>query len=124
MRINPILKKLTPIEREIFDLWKEVSPSTAYTQGLEEYAGKILVPSEEKLTELKKRLENLKKKTKDSGHIKFLNSLYLEIEFHEPYRVPSDATDGFFYHLVKEGINVAHMKSLASHTCLLSCCRL
>jgi len=116
--INPILKKLTPIEKEIFDLWKEVRPSTAYTQGLGEYAGKILVPSEEKLTELKKRLEGLNKKTRDRGHVKFLNSLFLEIEFYEPYRVPSDATDGFFYHLVKEGINVEHMKSLASHTCL------
>ena len=117
MGINPLLKKMTPIEKAIFEVWKEALPRTAYTQGLEEYAGKILIPSEEKLQKIKERIENLKKKTKDRGHIKFLNSIYMEMAFYEPYMVPSDATNGFFYHLVKEGINVEHMKSLASLTC-------
>ena len=117
MGINPILKKMTTIEKEIFEAWKEALPRTAYTQGLEEYAGKILIPSEEKLKKIKKRIETLKKKTRDRGHIKFLNSIYMEMEFYEPYMVPSVATNGFFYHLVKEGINVGHMKSLASSTC-------
>ncbi|MFQ6063877.1 MAG: hypothetical protein ACE5L6_00190 [Candidatus Bathyarchaeia archaeon] len=117
MGINPLLKKMKPIEREIFEVWKEAFPRTAYTQGLEEYAGKILIPSEEKIEKIKKRIENLKKKTKDKGQTKFLNSIYMEITFYEPYRVPSDATDAFFYHLVKEGINLTHMKTLASCTC-------
>ncbi len=117
MGINPILKRMPPIEKEIFEVWKEAFPHTAYTQGLKEYAGKILVPSEEKIKKIKKRIENLKKKTKDRGHIKFLNSIYMEMDFYEPYMVPSDATNGFFYHLVKEGIDVEHVKSLASYTC-------
>ncbi|TET19208.1 hypothetical protein E3J74_07665 [Candidatus Bathyarchaeota archaeon] len=117
MGINPILKKMTTIEREIFEVWKEAYPQTAYTQGFEEYAGKMLIPSEVKLTEIKKRLEDLKKRTKDRGHLKFLNSIYMDLNFYEPYRVPSEATNGFFYHLVKEGINVEHMKSLASAIC-------
>lgn len=117
MVVNPLLKKMSPIEKEIFKVWKEALPRTAYTQGLEEYAGKILIPSEEKLKKIKKRIQNLKKKTKDRGHVKLLNSIYMEMDFYEPYRVPSDATDGFFYHLAKEGINVEHMKSLASCTC-------
>ncbi len=117
MGINPLLEEMTPIEKEIFEVWKEALPRTAYTQGLEEYSGKILIPSEEKLQKIKKRIENLKKKTKERGQIKFLNSIYMELAFYEPYMVPSEATDGFFYHLVKEGINVEHMKSLASLTC-------
>jgi len=117
LRINPILKKMTAIEREIFEVWKEAYPRTAYTQGFEEYAGKMLIPSEAKLTEIKERIQDLKKKTKDRGHLKFLNSIYMNLDFYEPYRVPSEATNGFFYHLVKEGIDVEHMKSLASSVC-------
>lgn len=117
LAINPILRKMTPIEEEVFNVWKEARPLTAYVKGVEENAGKILVPSEKKLAEIRKRIENLKRKTKDAGHHRFLNSIYVGVEFYEPYRTPDDATDGFFYHLVKEGINVEHMKSLASSTC-------
>ena len=39
------------------------------------------------------------------------------MDFYEPFRGLSDATNGFFYHLVKEGINIEHVKSLASCTC-------
>jgi hypothetical protein len=108
---------MSPIEKEIFEVWKEAYPSTAYTSGLENYAGKILIPSEENLARLKKQIKNLRKKTTDKGHIKFLNSVYMDLGFFEPYRVPSAATDAFFYHLVKEGIHIEHMKSLASLTC-------
>lgn len=107
---------MSPIEKEIFEVWKEAFPSTAYTQGLENYAGGILIPSEENLARLKKRIENLRKKTTDKGHVKFLNSIYMDLDFYEPYKVPSAATDAFFYHLVKEGIHVEHMKSLATST--------
>jgi len=108
---------MSPIEKEIFEVWKEAYPNTAYTQGLENYAGRILVPSEENLARLKKRIENLRKKTTDKGHVKFLNSIYMDLDFYEPYKLPSAATDAYFYHRVKEGIHVEHMKSLVASTC-------
>ena len=33
------------LEDEIFEVWKELCPSEAYSQGLEEYAGKLFVPT-------------------------------------------------------------------------------
>ena len=39
------------LDDEIVELWKELSPSGAYTAGLEEYAGKLFIPSEENIKE-------------------------------------------------------------------------
>ena len=117
MGLNVLFKKMGPIEKEIFEVWKEAYPSVAYIYGLEEFAGKILVPSKKNLASLKKQIRSLSKKTTDKGHLKFLDSCYVDLDFYEPYMPPSTATNAFFYHLVKEGIRVEHMKSLASLTC-------
>jgi hypothetical protein len=115
--LNVLLKKLSPIEKETLEVWKEAYPSIAYTHGFDDFAGKIFVPSKKNMTRLKKQIKNLRKKTIDKGYLKFLDSCYMDLDFYEPYRVPSTATNAFFYHLVKEGIHVEHMKSLASLTC-------
>jgi hypothetical protein len=117
MVMNSIFKKMTSVEKEILEVWKAAYPSAAYTQGFDGYAGKILVPSKKNLANVKKQIRNLRKKTTDKGHLKFLDSFYVDLEFFEPYVVPSAATGAFFYHMVKEGIHVEHMKSLS----LLSC---
>jgi len=117
MVMNSIFKKMTPVEKEILEVWKAAYPSAAYTQGFNGYAGKILVPSKKNLVNLKRQVRNLRKKTSDKGHLKFLGSFYVDLEFFEPYVVPSAAIGAFFYHLVKEGIHVEHMKSLALLTC-------
>ena len=108
---------MSPVEKEIFEVWKEAHPNVAYTYGFDDFAGKILIPSKEKMARLKKQIRNIRKKTTDKGHLKFLDSCYMDLNFYEPYRVPSAATNAFFYHMVKEGIHVEHMKSLASLTC-------
>ena len=117
MVMNSIFKKMTPVEKEILEVWKAAYPSAAYTQGFDGYAGKVLVPSKKNLANLKRQVRNLRKKTSDKGHLKFLGSFYVDLEFFEPYVVPSAAIGAFFYHLVKEGIHVEHMKSLALLTC-------
>jgi hypothetical protein len=108
---------MSHVEKEILEVWKEAYPSAAYTHGFDDFAGKMLIPSKENIARLKKQITNLRKKTMDKGHLKFLGSCYVDLDFYEPYRVPSTATNAFFYHLVKEGIHVEHMKSLASSTC-------
>lgn len=117
MGLNVILTKMSPVEKEVFEVWKEVYPSVAYNYGLDDYAGKILVLSKENLTRLKKKIKGLMEKTTNKEHLKFLNSCLVDLDFIEPYMPPSAATGAFFYHLVKEGVNVEHMKSLAKLTC-------
>lgn len=117
MGLNVLLTKMSPVEKEIFEVWKEAYPSSAYVYGLDEYAGKILVPSKDNLTRLKRKIKSLMEKTTNKEHLKFLSSCYVDLDFFEPYMPPSAATGTFFYHLVKEGINVEHMKSLAKLTC-------
>jgi len=115
--LNVILTKMSPVEKEVFEVWKEVYPGAAYNYGLDDYAGKILVLSKENLTRLKKKIKGLMEKTTNKEHLKFLNSCLVDLDFVEPYMPPSAATGAFFYHLVKEGVNVEHMKSLAKLTC-------
>ncbi|MFX0097528.1 MAG: hypothetical protein ACFE7E_07195 [Candidatus Hodarchaeota archaeon] len=111
---NPLLKQLSPVEKKIFEFWKELWPVGAYQAGLSNYAGKMLVPTEENIERLKKKLTELKKEAEDEIQMKFLESLEQSINFryHEPYMIPSTATNAFFYHMVKEGIQRDHMMSL------------
>ena len=53
---NPLLKKLSPVEKKIFEFWKEVWPTGAYQAGLSKYAGKMLVPTEENIERLEKKV--------------------------------------------------------------------
>lgn len=111
---NPLLKELSPVERKIFEFWKELWPVSAYQAGLSRYAGKMLVPTEENIERLKKKLTELKKEAEDEIQMKFLESLEQSVNFryHEPYMIPSTVTNVFFYHMVKEGIQRDHMMAL------------
>lgn len=111
---NPMLKELSPVEKKIFEFWKELWPNGAYQAGLSSYAGKMLVPTKENIERLKKKLTELKKEAEDEVQIKFLESLEQSVNFryHEPYMIPSTVTNVFFYHMVKEGIQRDHMMSL------------
>ncbi len=113
MGMNSVFKKMTPVEDEILEVWKAAYPSSAYVHGFENCAGKILIPTKSNLANFKRQVRNLKRKTSNGEHLKFLDSVLVDLEFFEPYVVPSAVTNVFFYHMVKEGINVEHMKSLA-----------
>jgi hypothetical protein len=112
MGLNPILLEMSSVEKKLFELLKELSPSSVYIKGIEECAGKFFIPSEKNLKTLRKKLANILRESEDKTQRDVINSLIVSLEFHEPYMVPSDLTDTFFVHLVKEGIVTAHMKSL------------
>jgi len=105
---------MNDFEKKLFMLLKELSPSAAYVQGIEECAGKFLIPTKENLVLLKKKLSALSREAGDKTQNAVINSLKVALEFHEPYMVPSDLTDTFFVHLVKEGIVPKHLISLAN----------
>lgn len=114
MGLNPVLKELGPVEKKLFELLKELNPSAVYIQGIEECAGKFFIPSRKNITAMRNKLANLLKEAENKIQRALITSLIVNLEFHEPYMVPSDLTDTFFVHLVKEKIVTAHLTSLAS----------
>jgi len=106
---------MTDIEKKLFELLKELSPSAVYIHGIEECAGKFFIPSNKNLTTLRKKLANILKEAKNKIQQALITNLTFALEFHEPYMVPSDLTDTFFVHLVKEGIIANHLTSLAGY---------
>ena len=58
---NPILSKMSKVENEFFEWYKEFVPSSAYTDGASECAGKFFVPSQQNLLVAEKKLKNILK---------------------------------------------------------------
>ncbi|PKK85789.1 MAG: hypothetical protein CVT48_03925 [Thermoplasmata archaeon HGW-Thermoplasmata-1] len=102
------------IEKEIFEIWAAISPNKAFGEGYSEYAGKIFVPTEENEARLKSRIVEIRKRTDDEVYLRHLDSMEVDIDFHEPYRVPDAATWGFFGHIIKEGVNEEHLTSFTN----------
>jgi len=114
MGLNPILLEMSDVEKKLFELLKELSPSSVYVRGIEECTGKFFIPSKKNLTMLRRKLANILKESESEIQRAVIKGLILSLEFHEPYMVPSDLTDTFFVHLVKEGIVTEHIASLAN----------
>ncbi len=103
------------VEEEIFELWKELAPSSAFTAGLDDYAGRLFVPTEENVKLMLERIAELKTHAEDTVQKKFLQCLETELCFEEPYMALENTLWTFYGHLVKEGINVEHLLSLTSY---------
>ena len=103
------------IEKEIFELWKELNPSGAFTAGLDDYAGKLFVPTEVNVKRMLEEIGKLKKHAEDTVQQKFLQCLETELHFEEPHMALESILWTFYGHLVKEGIKVEHLLSLTSH---------
>jgi len=103
------------IEEEIFELWKELNPSSAFTAGLDDYAGKLFVSTEENVKAMLKRIAKLKTDVEDTVQQKILQCLETELGFEEPYMALESILWTYYGHLVKEGIKVEHLLSLTSY---------
>jgi len=115
MGLNPVFSEMSDVEKKLFEIVKELSPSTVYIYGIEECAGKFLIPSKKNIATAKRKLYNILKEAEDKVQHALITSFLVGLEFHEPYMVPSDLTDTFFVHLVKERIIVDHLTSLANY---------
>lgn len=104
------------LEDEIFEVWKELYPSEAYSQGLEEYAGKLFVPTPDNCKMILKRIRHLKSKTEDTVQKKFLISLEATLKYREAPHDLSDIVWTLFGHLIKEGIDSQHISSLLDYS--------
>jgi len=103
------------VEEEIFELWKELNPSSAFASGLDDYAGKLFVPTEGNVKRMLEKIAKLKTHAEDIVQQKFLRCLETELRFEEPYMALESILWVFYGHLVKEGIKIEHLLSLTSH---------
>src|SRR5579875_3758798 len=106
------MDKISEMDAQILDLWKEYNPSSAYTQGFNDKAGSFFVPTEENVKKIIIKAGQLKYKAVDILQLKVLDSIIQELEFDEPQMVLELVLGSIFNHMVKEGIVASHMKSL------------
>ncbi len=112
--VKVVKSSQSKVEEEIFKLWKELTPSSAFTAGLDNCAGKLFVPTGENLKRMSEKIQKLKTIAEDNGQQKFLQCLETELWFEEPYSALESILWTFYRHLVKEGIEVEHLLSLTS----------
>ena len=104
-----------PLDTEIMDFVKEVSPSGAYLMGFNDHAGKLFIASEANVRAALRKARALRARAKTELQRKVLDGLETAIMFDEPQPVLDDIVGTIFVHLAKEGINDAHMTSLLDY---------
>ncbi len=104
-----------PLDAQILDFVKEVTPSGAFILGFNEYAGRLFVASRANINEALRKVRALRAKAKTDLQRKVLDSLETGLLFDEPQPVLDDIVGTIFAHLVKEGVNDAHMLSLLDY---------
>lgn len=113
MKPNPILAEITPVEKQFYEWYKEIAPSSAYNQGASECAGRFFIPSKQNLDAAEKKLKGIMRRAQNKEQKRLFKSYLAGLRFNEPYMIPSGATGAFFTHLVKEGIVIDHLIPLA-----------
>ncbi len=103
------------IEKEVFELWKEISPESAFGSGLKEYAGQLWIPSHANVKKALTKIEKLHKKA-DPVVKKFLAAMRRDLLIEEPQDPPGALLSVFFTHLIVEGVNEKHLISLAEQS--------
>ena len=104
-----------PLDAQILDFVKEVNPSGAYLMGFNDHAGKLFIASQENVDSALKKVRGLRSKAKTELQRKVLDSMETGLLFEEPQPVLDDIVGTIFAHLVKEGVNDAHMLSLLGY---------
>ncbi len=102
------------LDKEIIQLWKDLSPSGAYIVGWNDCAGRLFIPSEQNLKGALERVRSLRRRAENDVQAKVLDSMEASLLFSEPQPVLDDIVGAIFAHLTKEGVDAKHMTSLLS----------
>ncbi len=111
----PVPKPASDVEAEIFSFFKEYDPSSAYINGLKEYAGKLFIPSRRNLEGFSRRVDELRLKAENEAQLKLLDSLSAAYTLGEPHGVPESILNAYFGYMIKEGIIASHMRQLTRY---------
>jgi len=107
------VKPSSVIENEVFEVWRELSPSGAFSAGLSHYAGHLMIPDAERLGKAEIKIDELIRRSDSEVEKKFLSSIKTYHFLGEAQIAPDMALDAFFTHMIKEGVRSTHMISLA-----------
>src|SRR5207245_8751213 len=114
--IVPVPKPASDVEAEIFEFAKESDPATTYLQGLNEYVGKLFIPSRKNLERIAKRTEELRLKAENDLQLRALDSLAAAFALQEPQSYPDGVLSAFFGYLIKEGVVLSNMNPITINT--------
>src|SRR2546428_10614171 len=106
----PLPKPASDVEAEICGLAKESDSATTYLQGVNEYVGKLFIPSRKNLERIAKRTEELRLKAENDLQLRVLDSLAAAFALQEPQSYPDGVLSAFFGYLIKEGLVQSHLK--------------
>jgi hypothetical protein len=106
------MKPKSEAEGMIFEVWKERLPARTFSAGLEEYAGRVFLPSQENIDRHVDTLRAARKKATDDIEVAFSKNLELGLLFEEPYTTPDEGLWAYFRHLVTEGLVPSHLIAL------------
>jgi hypothetical protein len=102
------------LDDDIVALWKELSPSSAYLLGWDEFAGMLFIPGEQNIKDALERVRALRRRAENDVQAKVLDSIEIGLLLPEPQPVLDDIVGAIFTHLTKEGVNEKHLTSLIS----------
>ena len=103
---------MKPIEKEIFEFWKQINPDITFKMGLNDYAATMFIPFTENVAAANKHVQTLKKRTKDPRIKKFLVAMEYSYKYPEPMDGPNIIFGVIEDHLMKEGIDAKHLELL------------
>src|SRR3989344_5787924 len=101
-------------DKAVFEIWKRVSPVSAYIAGVKECSAVLFIPS---YNNVKSALKELQEVPSDNPVIKkFISAVIRGLLREEPEDVPNEIMNAFYAHLIKEGVNEKHAILLAEQS--------
>jgi len=98
------------MEKEVFELWKELNPVGAFAQGLEDCAGGLFIPTPKAVEETLCRISKIRADSELERRL--LDNFKTSLLHTEPPHIPSTCLWAIFYHMVLEGPAGDHMPDL------------
>jgi len=111
----PVPKPASDVEGEILQFFCESDPSTAFTAGFNDYAGRLFIPSTKNRDKFARRLEELRLRAENESQLKALDSFGAIYTLGEPQQIPETVLGSYFVYLIKEGIVPPHLRRLTKN---------
>lgn len=108
------LPKMSPLEKEVLEIFGDLNPVELYGLGLRKFRGKLFILSKPNIKRMRARIEAAKNKCKRSDEVvrKFLDSIEATLLWDEPGAGIAQVTNAISGYLIKEGIVSDHLKEL------------
>ena len=110
----PVPKAASEIEADIFEFAIEFDPASAYLNGIDEFVGKLFIPSRRNLERFSHRVEELRLKAENRSQLKLLDSLSAATTLAEPQSIAENILSAFFGYLIKEGIILKSLENASA----------